>query len=241
MSNIFLYTFSSVSFVVFLFVSYFSNAWAKVRKNGNDTHTEIKATETIKLTLTYGKTNFKKLKFSNWLTIILSAVAATIAIVAVQLLNMHTLFVLKIFVSLIALQAAALIDLNTHAIPNILSLYLIVARILFIPFEFIYQKEVMATLLLSSAIGGVATFLVLYLIHRITKSGFGMGDVKLLSALGIMVGISSCLTTILFGMIIAALLGIGMILLKRKTRKDSIPFGPFILVGFIISVVLGVF
>ena len=241
MSNIFLYTFSSASFIVFLFVSYFSNAWAKVRKNNDDSPFELKAKETIKLTFTYGKTNFKNLQFSSWLTIILSAVAATIAIVAVQLLNMHILFVVKIFVSLIALHAAAIIDLNTHTIPNLLSLYLIFARVLFIPFEFIYQKEVITTLLLSSAIGGIATFLVLYLIHRITKSGFGMGDVKLLSALGIMVGISSCLTTILFGMIIAALLGIGMILLKRKTRKDSIPFGPFILIGFIISVILGVF
>lgn len=241
MSNLFLYTFSSVSFVVFLFVSYFSNAWAKVRKNGNDSQTELKAKETIKLTVTCGKTNIKKLGFQNWLIIILTAVAATIAIVAVQLLNMHILFVIKIFVSLIALQAAAIIDLKTHTIPNALSLYLLVARIFFIPFEFVYQREVITTLLLSSVIGGIAMFLILYMIHRITKSGFGMGDVKLLSALGIMVGISSCLTTILFGMIVAALLGIAMILLKRKTRKDSIPFGPFILIGFIISVILGVF
>ena len=68
-----------------------------------------------------------------------------------------------------------------------------------------------------------------------------MGDVKLLSSLGLMVGISSTLTTILFGMIVAATLGVLMILLKRKTRKDTIPFGPFIFVGFIISVALGVF
>lgn len=241
MSNLFLYIFSSICFIVFLLVSYFSNAWAKVKKDNNEQNPELKALSQIKLILTCAKNPRKSFNIEEWLSIFLSTTAATVAIVAVQLLDMHIVFVFKILVTLIVLQSAAIVDWKTHTIPNILSIILIVSRFIFLPFECIYQKDVFNTLIISSLIGAIATFLVLYLIHKVTKGGFGMGDVKLLSSLGLMVGISSTLTTILFGMIVAATLGVLMILLKRKTRKDTIPFGPFIFVGFIISVALGVF
>lgn len=241
MSNLFVYTFSSICFIVFLLVSYFSNAWAKVKKDNDEHNNTPKILNRIKLVLTCAKNPRKNFTLEKWLSIFLSTTAATVAIVAVQLLDMQIVFVLKILVSLIVLQSAAIVDLKTHTIPNILSIILIVSRFIFLPFEYIYQKGVFKTLIISSLIGAIVTFIVLYVIHKVTKGGFGMGDVKLLSSLGLMVGISSTLTTILFGMIVAAVVGILMILLKRKTRKDTIPFGPFIFVGFIISVTLGVF
>lgn len=241
MSNLFFYIFSSICFVVFLLVSYFSNAWAKVKKDNDEQNSELKTLSKIKLILTCAKNPRKSFNVEEWISIFLSTTAATVAIVAVQLLDMHIVFVFKIFISLMVLQSAAIVDWKTRTIPNILSIFLIVPRFIFIPFEYFYQNDVFKTLIISSLVGSIATFIVLYLIHKVTKSGFGMGDVKLLSSLGLMVGISSTLTTIMFGMIVAAVLGVLMILLNRKTRKDTIPFGPFILVGFIISVALGVF
>lgn len=246
MSMIFIYIFSAACFLIFLLISYISLAWAQVRKAGLASDGEENVKIKIKSVLQCAASQRKTLKIVDWLTILISAIAATAALVAALLpnesgLQIHIIFSFKIAVSLGILLSTGIVDAKTHTIPNLLSVIFIITRIIFIPFEYVYQKENFKTLLISSVAGLIVTFITLYFVHRLTKSGFGMGDVKILSALGFMFSISCTLSTILFGMILTAVIGIIFIIMKKKTRKDSVPFGPFIFVGFIISVILGVY
>lgn len=242
MSNDIICIFSTVSFLAFFISSYISFAWADVRKKGLEAaDNKINFNDGIKLILRQAKSQRKNLTFVKWLCMFILSTASTAAIIAVQLQEMHYIFCTKIFFVLFTLIFVCIIDSQTNTIPNILSINLFILRLVFLPFEYIYQRNVFKTLIISSLIGLFVSFLVLYFVHKITKSGFGMGDVKILSSLGFFVGISSVLTTILFAMIVAAILGVILILLKRKSRKDVMPFGPFIFIGFIISVILGVF
>ena len=246
MSKIFIYIFSAACFLAFLLTSYISLAWAQVRKAGLAADGEEKVKIKIKPVLQCAASQRKTLKVVDWLTILISAIAATAALVAALLpnengLQIHVIFSFKIAVSLILLLSAGIVDAKTHTIPNLLPAAFLIARIIFLPFEYIFQRENFKTLIISSLAGLAATFIILYLVHRLTKSGFGMGDVKILSALGFMFSISCTLSTVLFGMIITAVIGIVLIIMKKKTRKDAVPFGPFIFIGFIISVILGVY
>jgi leader peptidase (prepilin peptidase) / N-methyltransferase len=81
---------------------------------------------------------------------------------------------------------------------------------------------------LDSALGAVAGFLVFYLVARLYaawrgRPGLGLGDAKLLAALGAWLGVAGLAPLIL----IAALAGLGFALASGKRRpEDAIAFGP---------------
>lgn len=80
---------------------------------------------------------------------------------------------------------------------------------------------------------------ILLLIAILTKGGMGGGDIKFVAALGLWLGLKLTLLTIFLSFIIG---GIGSLLLlafKIKSRKDFIPFGPFISIAAFISMLYG--
>lgn len=67
------------------------------------------------------------------------------------------------------------------------------------------------------------------------KEAMGGGDVKLMAMVGSFLGIKLTLFTIFLGSLLGALAGGILILLHIKTRKDYIPFGPYLALGAVIS------
>jgi prepilin signal peptidase PulO-like enzyme (type II secretory pathway) len=76
------------------------------------------------------------------------------------------------------------------------------------------------------AIFGFAFFEFLLLVTR--ERGIGMGDVKLALPLGLLFGWPDILPVIGFAFICGALAGVALIVLKKKTMKATLPFGPFL-------------
>ncbi|MEH0557428.1 prepilin peptidase [Streptomyces sp. B21-101] len=94
------------------------------------------------------------------------------------------------------------------------------------------------TALLGSLTLG-ACYLVLFLIN---PRGFGFGDVKLAPALGAVLGWYGwgiLLIGTFVGYLFGALFGVGLILARRAGRKSTIPFGPFLLAGVFVGILLG--
>lgn len=94
------------------------------------------------------------------------------------------------------------------------------------------------TALLGSLTLG-ACYLVLFLIN---PRGFGFGDVKLAPALGAVLGWYGWGTLLIgtfAGYLFGALFGVGLILARRAGRKTAIPFGPFLLAGAFVGILLG--
>jgi leader peptidase (prepilin peptidase)/N-methyltransferase len=85
-----------------------------------------------------------------------------------------------------------------------------------------------------SAIGGAAVgYLSLWLLYHgfrllTGKEGMGYGDFKLLAALGAWFGMQMLLPIVLLSALVGALVGLTMILLRRRDRAAPIPFGPFL-------------
>ena len=94
------------------------------------------------------------------------------------------------------------------------------------------------TALLGSLTLGTCYF-VLFLIN---PSGFGFGDVKLAPALGAILGWYGwgiLLIGTFAGYLLGALYGVGLILARCAGRKSTIPFGPFLVAGAFVGVLLG--
>ena len=64
-------------------------------------------------------------------------------------------------------------------------------------------------------------------IAMINPAGMGGGDIKFAAVLGLMVGFPGILMAIWISAIGGGLIAIGLILTRKKTRKDVMPFGPF--------------
>lgn len=129
------------------------------------------------------------------------------------------------------------IDYNHHIIPDKLVIILISANIFYKLLMLILYKTPFN--LINSFLGlflGGGLFL---LIALISKGGMGGGDIKLISALGLFLGIKKVLLCILLSFIIGAFFSIILLLMKKKGKKDAIPFGPFINIAFVATLFFG--
>ena len=86
----------------------------------------------------------------------------------------------------------------------------------------------------------------LVLIHLIEllikKEAMGGGDIKLFGMVGLFLGLKLGLLTILLSVYIGATYGILTIIyskIKKKEYNSMIPYGPFISVGALISILYG--
>ena len=72
-----------------------------------------------------------------------------------------------------------------------------------------------------------------------TDDAMGMGDVKLMAPIGLFLGWKLCLTALFISIILAGLSSLILILFRIKKKKDTIPFGPFIVTGTFVTILFG--
>jgi len=92
---------------------------------------------------------------------------------------------------------------------------------------------------LNGLLGGAIGFTILLLPALISRTGMGWGDVKLAGLLGLMTGFPNVFVAIFGGVLIGGLWAGSLLLLKKKGRKDAIPFGPFLAIGGFVALVWG--
>lgn len=96
-------------------------------------------------------------------------------------------------------------------------------------------RSVGAVLISSTAIAGFFALLV-----YLTKGrGMGGGDIRLGFLIGIFNGFPQNIVAIFSGFIMGALVSLILIMLKMKTLKDTVPFGPFLIAGSIVALLWG--
>ncbi len=88
-----------------------------------------------------------------------------------------------------------------------------------------------------SALIASAFFLALNLLSK--GKGMGFGDVKLSFVMGLLLGWPGIVTAILSAFIIGGIWGGYLLLLKMRGMKDRVPFGPILVLGFLISFFFG--
>ncbi len=90
----------------------------------------------------------------------------------------------------------------------------------------------------DSIFGALIGFGLFFMIEILTNS-MGGGDIKLVAVLGFIFGIKGVLFISLFSFVIGAFISVVLIILKIKSIKDEIPFGPFISLATLLYLFLG--
>lgn len=146
--------------------------------------------------------------------------------------------VFRILAGVSILSGASVCDCMEKRIPNLypvaafgLSVALMIVRIAI-------EKKAGAEILVGTLLGGMVPFMFLILFRRLSRlilhqNGIGWGDIKLLTALGCLLGVIGVVEILFFGQIEATVTALVLLILKKIGIKDGIPLAPFLLAGFL--------
>lgn len=133
-----------------------------------------------------------------------------------------------------------LIDLMEKRLPNLLTLSGLICAILISLLESLIQSDPIQ--IASTLFCSLFSALFFLLLNIISKGGMGMGDVKLAAMIGGLLsffGAQTVFVSFVFAFLLGAVVGLTLILARVVTRKTLIPFGPFMILGAWISILLG--
>lgn len=144
-----------------------------------------------------------------------------------------------LFYALIAstLIVVTLIDLKEMIIPDRLVVTIVVLSLIQKILNYIIYKQPIN--FLDSLGGLLIAGGIFLLIVIVSGGGMGGGDVTLIGSLGFAIGIKYILLTMFLSFILGGIISVLLLATKIKTRKDPIPFGPFIVLAFMISLFWG--
>ena len=85
---------------------------------------------------------------------------------------------------------------------------------------------------------GMSVGVVLLIFSIVTGGRIGAGDAVLLIVTGIYLGFEQNLQLFFIGLLLCGIWALGLLVLRKKSRKDSIPFVPFLLASYMGMLVL---
>lgn len=186
----------------------------------------------VNLFLTWGlNVNTKKAGYSynkEWYPI--SYFATTVFTLAVLLVNANlTEEIVLISLMIPALVVLSCIDFKMYIIPNRLNAYLAVLAIVY--------ALVNIDVALALLIGGAIYFVLFLFLSIITGGNLGMGDVKMSFSMGVILGSTLLLKFLAYSFLLAGVVAALLLITKKKSANDKIAFGPYLVIGFIATIV----
>jgi leader peptidase (prepilin peptidase)/N-methyltransferase len=129
-----------------------------------------------------------------------------------------------------------IIDIQKGLILNVL---IYPAMILALVFALFLSDIAIVPDLANAAIGGGIGLALFTLIFLASRGGMGMGDIKMAALIGLVIGFPHLIVALLLAIIAGGLVATLLLVSKRKGRKQSLPFGPFLSFGALIALSYG--
>ena len=139
-----------------------------------------------------------------------------------------------------ALLAITVIDLEHYLIPNRIVVPVTAAAVLLLGMAAIGDNDSGA--FVRTLLCGAVAFTGMLTVALISPKGMGMGDVKLSFLLGLYLGWlgwGELAVGLFLSFLLGAVIGVTLIATKIKSRKDAVPFGPFLAGGAVVAALWG--
>lgn len=189
------------------------------------------------------KTGLKPEKQTQWAAALLLAAAGGFASGYMLVLRAGTYppNLLRLVLLGTLLTAAAYIDALSHKIPNWIVLCTAAVFAGCTVLDFVLSGTDAVPMALNSVLAAVAFFVVFFLVRLASRGGVGYGDIKMITAAALILGIYGTFSFLLVSHVLAAVAAIALLVSKKATRKDGLPFGPFFYLGYLITILTGMF
>lgn len=145
-------------------------------------------------------------------------------------INPLFIFLLMIFSSLLVITVS---DFKYRIIPDQMIIVLILTTIIY---QFFFQQQM---IILNIIVGMVFLLFFLGLVVVTRGRGMGLGDVKYAFFMGLLLGYPKILVGFYLSFLTGAIVSLILIVMKKKTFKSTVPFGPFLVLATIVSYLWG--
>lgn len=176
----------------------------------------------------------------NYILMLVTAILyiATLYMYGIKPVLIQNLPLLEFLILIPMLLSAFVIDYKLQIIPNRLNLTMFEIGLIF---TFIYgiMNFNLALDCVYGMLAGGGIFLAISLIGGLIagKEAMGLGDVKLMGALGLFFGLTNTIVVTVLAFLLGAIISI-IILIAKKNKDGYIPFGPFIVLASIITILV---
>lgn len=150
--------------------------------------------------------------------------------------NLDLLTQIKLLTLVLIIFPVSVIDLRLQKIPNQFILVALILRICIYVAEFIVSVPAALETLKDNLLGAVTISVFFLLLLLIFKNSIGMGDIKLFAVMGLYQGLWGAINSVFFSLIVSFIISVVLLISKKKKRKDTISFGPSILLGTIVAI-----
>lgn len=157
-------------------------------------------------------------------------------------LSLNFIFYLTLLYLLLGI---ALIDLEHRIVPNrVIAAGLIAGLLCYLPQLVALWLSVPTWMIvrqglvdaLAGMLLGAGIMLVIFIVSR---GGMGAGDIKLMAMIGFYVGLHGTAVVLLLAFIFGSIVGLTFMALGKLTRKDALPFAPFLALAALVEVLWG--
>ena len=189
------------------------------------------------------KTGLKPEKQTQWAAALLLAAAGGFASGYMLVLRAGTYppNLLRLVLLGTLLTAAAYIDALSHKIPNWIVLCTAAVFAGCTVLDFVLSGTDAVPMALNSVLAAAVFFVVFFLVRLASRGGVGYGDIKMITAAALILGIYGTFSFLLVSHVLAAVAAIALLVSKKATRKDGLPFGPFFYLGYLVTNLAGMF
>ena len=182
---------------------------------------------------------YKRIMIPNYFLIIATAIGyiALVYKFGIQRDILQNLDLIKYIFLLPMLECAFVVDLKEQIIPNRLNLLMFEIGLVIL-FIHGFTNINISLNMLYGMVAGAGIFMLITLLGGLIagKEAMGMGDVKLMGALGLYFGLQNIVVISVLSFLIGAIISVIYMIIKRKNANTYIPFGPFIVVSSIITI-----
>lgn len=140
---------------------------------------------------------------------------------------------LKYIVLISFMIVIGMIDFDTTDVYSVTTYSGIAVGIIFIIVSYFTTGSVYTYLYGGLLAGGIIALII------VLTNGMGWGDFEICLMSGLYLGFANSIVMLLAAFILGGIIGAFLIISKRKTKKDYIPFGPYIVLGTVISLFFG--
>tara|TARA_R110001599_G_scaffold171195_2_gene361731 strand:+ start:800 stop:1645 length:846 start_codon:yes stop_codon:yes gene_type:complete len=160
-------------------------------------------------------------------------------LLAMAVLALHGLTAESVFVygACLMLLVLAVIDFRTQLLPDIITLPLLWAGLLF---QLLFQPLMLPSAVIGAMVGYLSLWSFYWLFKLATgKEGMGYGDFKLLAALGAWLGWSFLPLILILSAGLGAIVGLVAQAYSPNLRGTPLPFGPFLALAGWVALLVG--
>jgi leader peptidase (prepilin peptidase)/N-methyltransferase len=171
----------------------------------------------------------------DWRTPVVVAVGA-VALGGLTLRFTDPVAVLVFGVYLVVLVLLLATDLDQRLLPDVFTLPAIPLAFLF---SFSGLNPLLLQGLLTATVVAILVPLGLWVVSiPFGRGAIGQGDLKLLVSVGIIAGVARLVYGVIYGALLAGVVLVVLLALKRISLRTFVPYGPFLIIGAIWSILV---